>query len=93
MDVEIGDRTGTHINPVGAAKPEAIRLRRKEWKQILAPGDPILEIPMLAGSPMDFEARSDSFHLVLDFLPRYFPDRTFYGFSCSSWPLNTKFQD
>ena len=48
---------------------------------------------MLAGSPMDFEARGDSFHLVLDFFPRYFPDRTFYGFSCSSWPLNTKFQD
>ena len=43
--------TGTHIDPVGVAKPEEIRLRRKEWKQILTPRDLILEIHIPAGSP------------------------------------------
>ena len=84
---------GTHIDPVGVAKSEEIQLRRKEWKQILAHGAPILEIHIPAGSPMDFEACGDSFRLALDFFPRYFPDRPFYGFSCSSWLLNAQFQD
>jgi len=60
---------GTHINPVGVAKPEEIQLRHKECKQILALVDPILEIYTTAGGPMDFEVCGDSFRLALDFFP------------------------
>ena len=84
---------GTPIHPTGMAWSKEICLAWKSWQQVLAPGDPILEIHIPAGSPMDFDACGDSFLQVLDFFPRYFPDRPFLGFCCTSWLLNTQYQN
>ncbi len=85
--------TGTPIHPTGIALSEEISLPLDVWEPILKPGDPIVEIHIPAGSPMDFDACGDSFRLAVDFFPRYFPDRPFKAFCCGSWILNTQFQD
>ena len=84
---------GTYIHPGGFAVKGDRQLPRDVWKQALAPGDPILEIHIPAGEPMDFDACGRSFRQALDFFPRYFPDRPFVAFGCASWLLNTQFQD
>jgi len=85
--------TGTPIHPTGIALREEIALPLDQWECVLKPGDPILEIHIPAGSPMDFDACGESFCLAVDFFPRYFPDRPFKAFCCGSWLLNTQFQD
>ena len=85
--------TGTPIHPGGVALRTEITLSLNTWEQILAPGDSVLETHIPAGSPMDFDACGDSFHQAIDFFPRYFPDRLFQGFCCTSWLLNTQFQE
>ena len=84
---------GTPIYPTGRAWVEETCLAWKSWRQALAPGDPVLEIHIPAGSPMDFDACGDSLLQALDFFPRYFPDRPFLGFCCTSWLLNTQYQN
>ena len=84
--------TGTPIHPAGIALCEEVALPLDTWDQVLAPGDPILEIHIPAGSPMDFDACGESFRQAADFFPRYFPDRPFKAFCCGSWLLNTQFQ-
>ena len=84
---------GTPIHPSGIALRGEVCLSLDEWECILSPGDPILEIHIPAGSPMDFDLCGESFRLAVDFFPRYFPDRPFKGFCCCSWILNTQFQD
>jgi GNAT domain-containint protein/N-acyltransferase family protein len=85
--------TGTPIHPSGIALREEVPLPSDEWERVLMPEDPIIEIHIPAGSPMDFDACGESFRLALDFFPRYFPDRPFKAFCCGSWLLNTQFQD
>ncbi len=84
---------GTPIHPTGVVLREEVCLPLDTWERILAPGDPILEIHIPAGSRMDFDACGDSLHQAADFFPRYFPDRPFQGFCCASWLLNTQFQE
>jgi len=89
-----GDKiTGTPIHPTGIALNREISLSLNIWEIILAVGDYILEVHIPAGSHMDFDACGDSFCQAVDFFPRYFPDRPFNGFCCTSWLLNTQFQD
>jgi len=84
---------GTPIHPTGVALRGKVCLPLDTWERILAPGDPILEIHIPAGSRMDFDACGDSLRQAADFFPRYFPDRPFQGFCCASWLLNTQLPD
>ena len=85
---------GYPVAPSGRVLARRIRLRRSEWRQILAPGDPILAIHIPAGPPpMDFEACGDSLRQALAFFPRVFPEKPFVGFACGSWLLDPQIQD
>jgi hypothetical protein len=84
---------GTPIHPGGYALKQEVTLSLDEWERILSPSEPILEIHIPAGSRMDFDACGDSLRQAIDFFPRYFPDRPFKGFCCTSWLLNTQFED
>jgi len=91
--IDQGCVIGTPIHPTGIALSKAVSLPLDEWERILAPGDPIIEVHIPAGSRMDFDACGESFRQAVDFFPRYFPDRPFKVFCCGSWLLNTQFQD
>jgi len=83
---------GQPILPVGRACRETVRLPAAEWRQALAPGDPVLEIHIPAGPPMDYAACAVSIRRAIEFFPRHFPDRPFVAFVCSSWILDAQFE-
>jgi ADP-ribose pyrophosphatase YjhB (NUDIX family) len=80
--------TGYPISPYGCAIRDEVTLSLDEWRSVLSPGDPILNIHMPAGSPMDFGECGESFAAALEFFPRHFPERPFVAFVCSSWLLD-----
>jgi len=81
--------TGNPILPTGAAVQKKVTLAAAQWRQVLAPGDPVLNIHIPGGGPMDHDLCGQSFRTALDFFPRHFPERPFVAFCCSSWILNT----
>jgi len=83
---------GFPITPTGHAVRREVCLDRGRWSQALAPGDPILAIHIPAGPPMDFAACGDSLRQALEFFPRYFPEKPFVAFVCSSWILDPQIQ-
>ncbi|HEU5315356.1 MAG TPA: acyltransferase domain-containing protein [Chloroflexota bacterium] len=83
-----GVAVGTVISPLGHALDEARRLPLEEWERALGPRDPVLNIHMPAGSPMDFDACGESLARALAFFPRHLPERPFVAFVCSSWLLD-----
>ena len=80
--------TGYPISPYGCAIRDLVTLSLDEWRPVLSPGDPILNIHMPAGSPMDFDTCGESFAQALDFFPRHLPEHRFVAFVCSSWLLD-----
>lgn len=83
---------GHPFGPRGYALPQQITLSNKDWRQELAPGEPILEIHMAAGSPLAHDECGESLRRSLDFFARHFPDRPSVGFTCYSWLLNAQFE-
>ena len=79
---------GQPISPLGYAERRTVALPLDAWRLALSPGDPVLNIHMPAGSPMDFDQCGESLRQALDFFPRHFPDRRFEAFACSSWLLD-----
>jgi hypothetical protein len=53
----------------------------------------MLEMHIPAGTPMGFEACGQSLHQALAFFSRYFPDRPYRGFCCTSWLLDSQLPD
>lgn len=83
---------GHMIAPTGRVLPRQLTLPADQWQQVLSRGDPILEIHIPAGSPMDFDSCGDSFRQAAEFFPRDFPDRPFHAFTCVSWTLDPSFE-
>jgi hypothetical protein len=88
--VSATEATGNPISPLGFAERRIVALPLNEWRLVLSPGDPVLNIHMPAGSPMDFDQCGESFGQALDFFLRHFPDRPFAAFACSSWLLDSQ---
>ena len=80
--------TGSPVSPFGVAVRQEVVLPRAAWRRVLAPGDPVLEVHIAAGGGMTPERCKESMRQALDFFPRYFPERPFVGFTCTSWILN-----
>lgn len=83
---------GTPLSPEGRALNSTVELPLSEWRQALAPGDPILEVHIPAGGGMTPEKCRDSMQQALEFFPRYHPELPFNGFACRSWILNPELE-
>jgi hypothetical protein len=83
---------GYPLLPAGTALQREVRLSHQEWQPILKPGDPILELHIPRGGPLDVELCKRSLKEALEFFPRHFPDRPFVAFSCWSWILDPQLQ-
>ncbi len=90
-DLTIGDdeARGYPIHPEGYAVHREVRLALSEWRQDLAPGDPVLKIHIPGGEPLGHEACGRAFQRAMKFFPRHYPKYRFVGFRCHSWLLNT----
>lgn len=84
---------GHPILPIGRAVAEVHRLSRDEWEQILAPGDPVLQLHIPAGSRLGFEECGDSFRRSLAFFSRYFPEFKFVAWAGDSWLLDPQLEE
>ncbi len=93
LSVEDGVAAGNPIVPEGRALPDQITLPLDEWKQELAPGDPVLAIHIPGGESMDYDQCGAAFEQALEFFPRHFPNYDFSAFTCASWILDTAIQE
>ena len=84
---------GHPILPTGRALRREVHLPKQQWRPVLAPGDPVLNIHIPGGGPMTHERSGESFAAALEFVPRHFPDRPFAGFCCSSWILDAQLEE
>lgn len=83
---------GWPVSPEGFGIRAEVVLPLRTWRQVLAPGDPVLDTHIPAGGGMTPEACADTHRQALEFFPRYFPDRPFVGFACYSWILNPELE-
>jgi hypothetical protein len=84
---------GVPVSPWGYACEEEITLDRSGWEPALTPGDPMIEVHIPGGGGMTVERVRDAMTHALDFFPRYFPERPFVGFVCTSWVFNARFSE
>jgi hypothetical protein len=84
--------SGAPVSPGGFARHERLTLPAAAWTEALVPGDPVLQLHIPDGSPMDFDACGESLRLALEFFPRHFPEHRFRAFACSSWLLDPLLQ-
>jgi hypothetical protein len=82
---------GNPIHPAGHAVQTRLKLNADTWKCVLADGDPVLDIHIPAGEPMDYDACGVSFHWAKEFFARHYPEQPFAGFCCKSWLLDSQF--
>lgn len=85
--------TGHPVDPAGYILKHTITLPSREWQQVLAPGDPMLDIHIPEGGPMDFDACGQSLKEAPAFFARHFPENpapvTFY---CGTWFFDSQLQ-
>lgn len=84
---------GTPIAPTGAARRRRVELSREEWTAVFGPGVRHLRVHVPGDGPMTFEACGEAFRRAMAFFPRYFPDKPFEAFLCTSWLLDAQLQE
>ncbi len=83
---------GNPVSPLGDVAKKMITLDLKEWKQVLAPEDPMLDIHIQDGGNMTPEACADSVIQADIFFGEYFPEWKYHGFMCYSWFLDKQYE-
>jgi hypothetical protein len=83
---------GHPITHSGRALRETVRLDKKQWKQVLGPGDSVLDVHIAAGQPMDDPGCLRSYRQARKFFPKYFGG-TYKAIVCWSWLFEPRFQD
>jgi hypothetical protein len=85
---ELGDSVrGYPIDPRGFGRNQMLTLG-PQWRPVLGPGDPILELHIPEGGGLTPEVCRDSMRRAAEFFPRHFPEQPFVGFACHSWILD-----
>ncbi len=79
---------GYPVSHLGTVSRDPIELDSGEWRQVLAPGDPILEVHIPASGRMDYDECGASFRSAVEFYHRHFPSYDFAAFTCISWLLD-----
>jgi hypothetical protein len=81
---------GHQITPMGRAERELSRLPRADWAEALVPGDPVLQLHIPSGAPLDLEACRRALEAAPRFFSTHFPDRPLVAFACKSWLLDPR---
>ncbi len=82
---------GNPVSPSGYIKHETVNLNLSKWKEVLAPGDLILDTHIPAGKGFNIEACIKSFDYAVKFFKKYFPDKNIKAWSCHSWFLDNQY--
>jgi hypothetical protein len=80
---------GNPISEYALAVRQPVELAEAEWQQVLASGDPVLDMHIPAGEPLAEDACRESFRRALEFWPRHFPELPpAKGFVIHAWLLD-----
>ena len=85
--------SGYPVVPSGRAVKEKIILDSNGWEQELAPGDPVLDIHIPGGMPLEFEECKEAMRAAMGFFKKHFPEKQAAAFTCFSWLLDTRLQE
>ena len=83
---------GHPVSPRGFACSHTVEISRDDWKEVLAPGDVILEIHIPEGEALSEEACRQSFADAISFFAKFYPEVKARSFACYSWLFNTQFE-
>lgn len=85
---------GCPVSNKYTALREPVTLDLREWEQMWAPGDRIIEVHIATGPPkLTHEACIDSYRQAVEFFPSYYSDIKFSAFRCWSWLLSPQLQE
>ena len=92
IDEDEGAFTGCVVSAAAKCLPEVRRFDKAEWRQLLGPGDPVLNVHIPAHRPLTREALAESYRRA----PEIF--RTCFGFApkgflCRSWMLSEELHE
>ena len=73
----------------GCLRPEPITIRASAYEKVLADGDDVLSVHIPKNGKMTPEAVDDAFARAETFFARYYPEKNFRAYVCSSWLLDT----
>jgi len=85
--------TGTPISPYGYAQRQPLQLDKTAWELVVQNGDLVIDLHLPNFMPLTLDLLHNSLQQAMDFFPRYFPERPFKAFVCSSWIFNTQWLD
>lgn len=83
--------SGFVVLPTGYASRQKVRLPRAEWDVALRPGDPVLDVHIPAGAPLDADSTRASLLHALTFFANQEAHRP-RAFICHSWLLDPAWQ-
>ena len=72
----------------GRAKPARIQLPRSEWKEFLAPGDPVISVHIPGFAPFGHDIVVESYQRARAVFGLSFPDFPYRAFVCGSWLMD-----
>lgn len=84
---------GHPIGVSGLAASTPIRLSKTNWTLALRRGDPVLDVHIPEGEPLQPEACEAAFERALAFFGDKFPEKPVRGFVCASWLLDSQLAD
>jgi hypothetical protein len=84
---------GNPISPRGHALREKRRLPRAEWRQVLGPGDSVLDMHVPGEGALTLQAIGDALAQAGPFFERFEPGRRFAAFTCDSWLFSPQLEE
>lgn len=77
------------FDAAGCLCPNPITLSLTDYEKVLKTGDDVLSVHIPKGGRMTPELVDEAFCMAEDFFARYYPEKKFVAYVCSSWLLNT----
>jgi len=87
LEIGEGKIVGHRVAADGIER-ESSALDADEWRQVMGPGDEIVEVHIAGGSKMGHDECIEAYRMAVEFFPAYCPETKFTGFTCWSWLLD-----
>jgi hypothetical protein len=81
---------GNPINSHARAVNHFEEISLTDYKLVLKKGDPIMEVHIPAGQPLNHDDCIKSYQAAISFYEEFFPEIKFNGFCCTSWLLDNQ---
>ncbi len=83
---------GYPVSCLGSVYSDQVELVAEDWRQVLAPGNAILEVHIPASGKMDFDECGAAFRSAVEFYHRHLSGYDFAAFTCISWLLDPQLE-